>query len=108
VALATNTGSSRVGSSNVAVGVKKSNAKASRVSARSRGVAVGVYLGRSIVSSCVSGLSPAIIIGKPNARKQAPISTTRIIALCDFTLSSDSFLPNQSFIPGNCQIVQSQ
>jgi hypothetical protein len=45
------------------VGVKNRNAKASRVMARSMGVAVGVNLGVSTISGRVSSLSPAITNG---------------------------------------------
>jgi hypothetical protein len=68
------------------VGVKKSNAKASRVSARSRGVGVIVSLGTTTISSCVSGLPPASMIGTLNAKTHAPMIISRTTTLCDFTL----------------------
>jgi hypothetical protein len=68
------------------VGEKKSEANATRVNARSRGVAVAVSLGTRTISSCVSGLPPAMTTGRLNARIQAPIITSRITKFCAFTL----------------------
>ena len=68
-----------------AVGEKKSKANASRVNARSRGVAVIVLLGARTISSCVSTLPPAIMTGKPNASTQAPRITNKTMAPCAFT-----------------------
>jgi len=56
----------------VNVGVKKRVAKASRVSARSRGVGVGLCRGSRTISGCVSGFPPLIMKGKLNARTMVP------------------------------------
>ena len=56
----------------VNVGVKKRVAKASRVSARSRGVAVPVCRGSSTMSGRASGFPPLIMKGKLNARTVIP------------------------------------
>jgi hypothetical protein len=56
----------------VNVGVKKRVAKASRVSALSRGVAVAVCRGSRTMSGRVSGFPPLIMKGKLNARTTVP------------------------------------
>jgi hypothetical protein len=56
----------------VNVGVKKRVAKASRVRALSRGVAVAVWRGSRTMSGCVSGFPPLIMKGKLNARTMVP------------------------------------
>jgi hypothetical protein len=86
VAMTTDAESTLNGFHGTDVGVKKSNAKASRVSARSRGVGVIVSLGTTTISSCVSGLPPASMIGTLNAKTHAPMIISRTTTLCDFTL----------------------
>ena len=68
------------------VGEKKSKANASLVRARSRGVAVPVNLGRRIMPSCVSNLSPKNNSGKLNATMTTPTTTARTNFSCTFTL----------------------
>ena len=67
-----------------AVGEKNIRANASCVNARSRGVAVAVNLGTRTISSCASGLPPAIRTGKLKARTQTPIITSITIDPCAF------------------------
>jgi hypothetical protein len=91
----------------VAVGedvcVKKRSANACWVSDRSRGVAVADSLGDRTISSCVSGLPPASMTGRLNARTQAPTITKRTIAPCAFTLLV--LLPYTNLRDGDCQIA---
>jgi hypothetical protein len=60
------------------VGVKKSMANASCVSALSIGVTVAVYLGSRTISSCLSGDPPLSKKGKPNARIVVPMIARKI------------------------------
>lgn len=60
------------------VGVKKSLANATCVSARSIGVAVAVTLGSRTMSSRLSGPPPLSKKGKPNARIVVPKTARRI------------------------------
>jgi hypothetical protein len=60
------------------VGVKKSLANASCVSALSIGVTVAVYLGLRTTSSCLSGDPPLSKKGKLNARMVVPKTARRI------------------------------
>jgi len=88
------------------VGVKKSKANASLVKARSRGVDVAVNLGVITISSCVSGLPPAIIMGNPKANAHATMMVNTTMAPCAFILLK-ILSYTHLYIPGNCQITGS-